>query len=234
MIRTPKRQRTSKKQASRAVIPRSRVRGLTVPRGIGRPTSGFPKLFTIKHVYSSSPVSGALTASTISTFQFSCNNLTLPTTAGGGHQPLYFDQVAALYDQYTVLSSKITWRVACASPFSAATSPHFAAVAYIEDDATPVNTFPAAVEQASATGSRIVSGGAPYTTITQRWDARQSFGGNAMDNPDLRGNSSTGPAELQNYTLVLLAPSATTAIYTYFAEIEYTAVWLELTNIASS
>ena len=39
-------------------------------------------------------------------FQFSCNSLYSPNASYAGTQPLYFDQVMAIYDHYTVVSSK--------------------------------------------------------------------------------------------------------------------------------
>jgi len=40
-----------------------------------------------------------------------CNNVYDPDATGGGHQPRHFDLLAEVYDNYTVVSSKITAKI---------------------------------------------------------------------------------------------------------------------------
>jgi len=221
---------------SRAVVPSSRARTTTVPRGVGNFTSGFPKQLHMIHKYTAMFSSNNIAAGGYATSLYSCNNMTKPDVLAPGHQPMYFDQLTALYDQYTVLKSSVVWTVACDSNTVVGTSAGvLQCVAYIEDDATVTPTnFEAFAEQPSATRNCLATKAGENAIMRQTWDARKQFGGDTMDNSDLRGNSVTGPAETQNFVLIASAPSTLSTVYVATCTITYHAVWTELKNIANS
>jgi len=68
----------------------------------------FPPRFKKNLVYSEVALSQASTAGSSASYFFSANGLFDPNITGGGHQPMGFDQMMLMYEQYTVLSSKIT------------------------------------------------------------------------------------------------------------------------------
>lgn len=79
--------------------------GLSIPRQ--RMTAGFPETLTTTLRYSdvyTLSTSGTAPVGNI----FRMNSVFDPDFTGTGHQPLYFDQFAAVYSRYSVLGSKIT------------------------------------------------------------------------------------------------------------------------------
>ena len=57
--------------------------------------------------YCTTKLSTDTSPATFVRYLFRTNSLYDPDNATGGHQPMYFDQLGALYDRYSVLSSKI-------------------------------------------------------------------------------------------------------------------------------
>lgn len=78
-----------------------------MPYSIARnPTYGFPNELVVRLRYSDIIVMTS-TAGSLAKYVFRCNSIVDPDFTGAGHQPMYFDQFAALYANYTVLGSKI-------------------------------------------------------------------------------------------------------------------------------
>lgn len=148
-----------------------------------------------------------------------------PDITGVGHQPLYFDNMTALYRHYTVLSSRIkVWAQSNTQGCQMAI--------YIDDDTTPILTPTQIMEQPSAV-SRMIPHGGDVAVLTKAWNARQAFGGNTMDNDELQGSSSANPFEQQTFVTCFTSLAANATI-TYYVEIEYTAVWDELVAATGS
>ena len=66
---------------------------------------GFPKTLKFIHKYCDN-VSVSGSAGIPFKYQFSCNGLYDPNITGTGHQPMYFDQVTPIYNQYRVIGAK--------------------------------------------------------------------------------------------------------------------------------
>ena len=79
-----------------------------VPRPLVQYKTGFPKQLAITHKYSQE---GRLTYigpnANVQYYAFGVNCLYDPYLALGGGQPLYFDQLSAIYNHYTVMRSRI-------------------------------------------------------------------------------------------------------------------------------
>lgn len=215
------------KNASAAAPKRS-----SIYRSLGNATNGFPKMLTMTHRYQDfTSFSGG--AGVTNKQLVCCNGLYDPNITGTGHQPMYFDQVSALYNHYTVTSSRIRATLTFGSTTLGATNVFGI---YIEDDAsvTP-SSIQDFTEQSSAV-SKI--GNTVYNeplTVYLSWDAKKAFGGSTLSDPNLQGTVSSNPAEMQNYCIFVgdVAGALQTSVYiTYF--VEYTAVWQELKAIASS
>ena len=103
MGRSKGRSRSIKRAATVTFEPR-RKRS-TVPRGV---TSAFPKKRLVRHRYVENvqlPAAGG--AGQLRQYVFACNNMFDPNVTGTGHQPLYRDEMAAMYKYYTVIASYI-------------------------------------------------------------------------------------------------------------------------------
>jgi len=209
---------------------KSRKSKFGVPRYISPTRTGFPKQLRLKHRYVESIV---LTTGTglLGTYQFSVNGLYDPNITGTGHQPMYFDQLAAIYNHYTVVKSKIS--VKCTSGVSGVQL----IGCYIEDDTTITPTSAQAAAEQSSAVSRILSpaGVEGALQFSKAWNAVQAFGPNPLANDNLQGTSGANPTEQQYFTVFtqdVAAASIVTVAFT--AVIEYETIWDELKNLNSS
>lgn len=214
--------RTSKKARSRFGIPRS----LRLPTN-----SGFPKQLKIRHRYHTTVTSTSV-AGAPAVYLFSCNGLFDPDISSTGHQPMYFDQVAALYNHYNVISSKITVKFA---PGSATVN---VIGIYIEDDTTVTPTSADAMcEQPSGVSSLLLAGAGPseVVTLTKKWSAQSAFGASPLQNDNLQGSSGANPSEQQYFTIFQADSQLTNASTVIFSVmLEYDAIWDELKNLTQS
>jgi len=193
------------------------------------PSFGFPTKLQVKHKYvDSNGLNGALGALAVQ--QFRANGMYDPDYTSTGHQPMYFDQLAAVYDHFTVLKSYLKLTVHTLS----GTSGQLVSV-YLNDDTTVTpGTKEARIEQSSAKDVTLTAYGGPQT-IYLGFDAYKTFGGSILGNDNLQGSASADPTEQTLFTITAAAidPSQTTSVW-YTAEIVYTAVWDELKDITSS
>jgi hypothetical protein len=194
---------------------------------ISRYPTGFPKRMIVTHKYVE-VVQLAATAGLPATYIFSANGMYDPNITGTGHQPMYFDNLCAIYDHYTVFRSRIKYQVVSQA--------HFRCAAYIDDDPTVVTDPTAAAEQPS--GAKFAL--SPYSTTTPyktqlSWKAADYFGGDVWDNDALSGTNAANPVE-QSYFVIQLqeAAGAGTVNASVAVEIEYEAGWDELKTQAAN
>lgn len=166
------------------------------------------------------------------TYVFSCNGLYDPNITGTGHQPLYFDQYMALYRHYTVMKSKI--KVTPLSSDEAAPGKPYELCIFIDDDATLPGSA-AWREQVSAT-TKVVSTFDQVgqgSSVVKYWNAQITYGGNVVDNDELRGDVGSNPTE-QSYYVVNAVSATPLSTQTFLVELEYTVVWHEHVSVAAS
>lgn len=191
---------------------------------------GFPKTMTMTHKYHEQitvvGASGGLTY-----FTFSCNGMFDPNITTTGHQPMYFDQCAAVYDHYTVIGSKIRIKVI---PFNSV-QPAFRCVLYTDDNATSFSSISGIAEQTS--GKIIIVPAAannPYV-FNSKFSTKKAFPGSILANTDLYGTAAANPLEQEYYTFALQACDTTSSVSCYLDyEIEYIAVWKEIKEVGQS
>lgn len=161
-------------------------------------------------------------------YVFSANGMYDPNLTGVGHQPMYFDQLAAIYNHYTVQTSKITATVVR----SGVGGHDVQAVIILDDDgnasATSYNTL------AERTGAVSWSCAPPDSLAgrTKYYNAQRVFGGNGVDNTLLRGSDSANPSEMSTYIIAVSGPSTSTVNVT--VHIEYDVIWSELKSLSGS
>lgn len=191
---------------------------------------GFPKKMTITHKYFDSFNMTNVGGGTTNYF-FSCNSLFDPNFTGAGHQPLYFDQMAAIYNHYTVIGSKI--RVTIGAP--TATNTNEIVVLWINDDTSVTPSLTALVEQSSANYTILNFANVDTHTLTKKWSAKKTFGGSVLGNDNLQGTVSSSPTE-QSFFQISIFPQdlLSSQAFNVQAHIEYIAVWEELKDIAGS
>jgi len=164
-------------------------------------------------------------------YQVKCNSLYDPNSTGTGHQPQGFDQLMGLYDHYTVLKSKITFRLR--SPVT--TSALVYQGLYIDDDTSAtLASFSTACERPHAqfSGGNVAVEQLP--PLSRSWDAVATFGPGTQADPNLQGTATSDPAELSYYTYVYteVGVQSITMYLEFF--VEYDAIFDELTSLATS
>lgn len=236
MARGMKKTPRSYKSTKKVIAPRgtARARGKWAIRDSGTKLGlsiGFPKTLKFKHKYVEQFL--LTDASTIQNYQFSCNGMYDPNITGTGHQPMYFDQLGALYDHYTVIGSKIKYRVV---PSGTAIQNPYKIITWINDDTTSTGDATSFSENKFAK-TRLCTGGVNPSQIilTNKWSAKKFFGGSVMANDELKGTTSANPAEQSYFQISFRTLDGTSTVSVYvLVEIEYVAIWKELKELASS
>lgn len=172
----------------------------------------------------------ASTTGSLNLTNWCANGMYDPNLTGTGHQPMYFDQMTALYDHYVVIGSKIKIIV----------PPNGYNMVFgimLNDDTTTIPTsFDGMAEQTQANYKVCNAVNTTPSVFTYKWSAKKIFGGAILNNTLLQGTAATNPAEQSVYTLWAqpLNKADTTGTYTSMLEIEYIAIWTELKYIAQS
>lgn len=194
------------------------------------PRFGFPLQKWMRHRYVNYfAVTGTSALQQVGYF---ANGMYQPSTAGATHQPMYFDNMTAIYDHYTVMKSKCVWKIvarASNTADQAATQGYWPTIicAHVDDDSTPPATILACTEQSTATHKLLTDAEGSQTVITKYWDGKKYFGGNLRDNDNLQGTTGANPTEVSTYFLSFLSSGGSNA-YLVTVEIEYEAMWDEL------
>lgn len=196
-------------------------------KSLGTPSWGFPNRLFIKHKYAELFTLTSTTGS-LATYQFSCNGMFDPNITGTGHQPMYFDELGAIYDHYTVVKSVAKFTITYGSTVNSG-----AITLTIDDDVAISSNANFAAEQGTAIQKFIGAQDGSPTVLTKTWTAKQ-FGPQALDNDNLQGTTSANPVEQSYYTLYFTALNLQTAVVNVGVEIIYHAVWDELRTNAGS
>jgi hypothetical protein len=196
---------------------------------------GFPKQMTMTHKYVETVQMNVGAATGVGSYLFSCNGMYDPNVTSTGHQPMYFDQMSALYDHYVVIGS--VCKVKFIPGTAVASNTPMRLVGFINDN----NTFASSsnintLEEASLAKKLTTSpnNNRPLS-MTLKWSAKKFFGGSIMANTELQGTAAANPTEQSYFALAALAVDGVSPIDMYVeVEIKYIAVWKELIDIGGS
>jgi len=154
---------------------------------------------------------------------FYTNGMYDPEVAAGGHQPLYFDQLSALYDHYVVQSCKIEVE------FSGKTNePVCVGVALDDDGSLAYTNLGALCEQPGTTFKNLTN--SDTVKFTRWWNLKTAFGAGSDVASQYRGTPSANPTETQAFA-IFARPIDVTASATYVpytVTLTYNATWKEL------
>lgn len=196
-----------------------------VPRPLTQYKTGFPKQLAITHKYTGShQLSWTSPNANVEYFPYGVNCLYDPYLFAGGAQPLYFDQLAAIYNHYTVMKARI--RATIVPNRNEA----FVGGIYIDDDSSPAVTALDVVNQQPSAVYKVSQRDAEVLTVYKSWDCKSVFGPNPMDNDRLQGDVATNPAEFQSF-IVYARPVLTvtpTTVFDVYITLEFDTVWNEL------
>lgn len=193
---------------------------------------GFPKKLCMTHKYVD-VVSLTSTTGVLGKYLFSCNSMYDPNWTGGGHQPMYRDQCAALYQHYNVIGSRAKFKI-----LNGATNTGLIALScYINDDTTVTpSDISTVTEQSSATPMKLIAyNSSDPVYLTRSWSAKKTFGKGVLANNSIGAGIGSNPTEQSFYTLCLQCMDGLSTVSVYFeVEIEFICVWTELIDVASS
>jgi len=225
-----KRTKTSSSKSKAIVKSKFRVnRGPTILPFYDSLGAGPPNMVKVKLRYVENIGMNAGAAGT-ATQVMRANDMFDPNYSGTGHQPLYFDQIMALYTHFVVLSSKIKVTI---NPSTAST--FIQASIILDDDASGSASN---VTLAESKGAKIKM--FPYApTETNRilyhnYSTYKVFGQNPIDNSVLRGSASAGPSEQQYYVVTIFDINGSAISNMVNIEVEYEAVCFELKTVTGS
>lgn len=213
----------SAKRRSRSIVPRS-------PASISVGKQLLPPKLNNTMTYVAT-VSVTCDGSGFGKLLFRANGMYDPEYAIGGHQPLGYDQLSAIYDHWYVKSSKFTLHPAYASadvPLQIA--------CYVDDDTTTATTFDSAAERPGASFmATFIGDGAVLPKMYQSYNTKRWYGRYSEGNPDLKGQTSTDPAE-EVYFVMCVSGAAlfATGVFSAIVKIEYDVEWSEIKTFAQS
>lgn len=175
-------------------------------------------------------VNRSFTAGVASAYLFSCNGLYDPNITGTGHQPLYFDQMMALYNHYQVTKSRIKVTFV---PSASVTGPILCGL-MVDDDTSQTNTLNTSIgERPGARQSMYQKDTHPSIVLYTSWDSK-TLATNVDDNPNVQGSASANPAEQSYFVLETADLGGSNASMYMYVQIEYDVLWNELKDIATS
>nr|WPR18725.1 MAG: capsid protein [Chemarfal virus 270] len=155
---------------------------------------------------------------------FAANGIFDPDITGVGHQPLWRDNYANIYDQYTVLGSKLT---AVYAPETVAKNVLCGIVG--DDDSTISTNVEYLMEANNSVSCLCGAVGAPPVALTQTFEPLKMFGTDTKDDGFSATSIAANPSELWCYGVWAAAADATsTIVVDVKIEIEYTVKFSEL------
>lgn len=224
----------NKKVTKKKTLKKKRVmrKKAVIPRTMVSLGAGFPKKIQATHTYAKN-LTLSSTLGVPTTYTFSCNGMYDPdNTAILGNQPMFFDQLSAIYQHYCVIGSKVTLKIIPAY----ANQPAFGFAVYLNDDVTVSPTSLEGIrEQTSGSIVYIPGGSDVMRTITKNWSASKTFGKAVLANTDLQGTITTNPNEQTHYSFFVQPLDFATSLTVYVqVTIQYIAVWKEMRDIERS
>lgn len=167
----------------------------------------------------------------LASFSFGANGPYDPQTAIGGHQPLGFDQIGALYDHWYVTGARFSLQ-----PSYCSVDVPMQIACYVDDDTSYAGSFSSAAERPDARSMAVFVGdGATLPTLRLSYNSKKIFGAMSAGNPNLLGTNASNPAEMAYFAVVAEGGALLgAATATFLIKIEYDIEWTELSTFATS
>jgi len=195
------------------------------------PGFGFPSQLAMKHKYVDEfTLTSAL--GVMANYRFRASGMFDPNHTAAGHQPSYFDTMMSVYDHWVVTQAIISL---VAIPTSALASPTAFGIAINDDTTTVPASFVAYEESSSTKVNYLPIQDASVRRLTLKYDPREIFPGDPLDNRGLWGGIASDPGEETIFNVFLQAvDQVSTAACFIVAKITYTCVWFELKDLTIS
>lgn len=163
----------------------------------------FPRSAVVKHKYCCRGFLAPTATAGTKTVLFRANSLFDPEYATGAtqHQPLLFDQMAALYDHYSVTSATISITFWSAAVNSTATMDDFAVSLQLKDDPTSPMSAYTVREQPNVATTTLIAPQRKHT-LKKHFSAKKFFGKTVVvGESEFVGSVASNPTELAYFIL---------------------------------
>lgn len=196
--------------------------------GLSSRVFGFPNSIITKLKYCDVQILTSTTGA-VARQDYRANSIFDPDFTNTGHQPMWRDNYAAIYDQYVVIGSKITVQF---THVSAATTGVMVVGIHTDDDSSGSSNLTTMMElnntvwrQIGPTGSRSDS-----CTLVGTFEPLEMFGVDAKDDGSSATAVGSTPSEEIYYQIFAANAPTNTSICEIAVEIEYTVKFSELTT----
>lgn len=203
--------------------------GLSLPSNSPLPKKLKSRLTYCEKGVSVNPGAGGIAGD----YVFSLNNLYDPNVTGTGHQPLGFDQLAALYRYFVVTKAR-----AFITFYNVDTSNEALCVASVSTSSTSITDITNAIENGRSSYQMVSKAGDSRAIVDMKLavDIGRELGPkDPIDNPQLWGTSAGGPTT-GLFLHTSAAPNSTndSSLTGISVVIEYDAIFFEPLTVASS
>jgi len=204
-----------------------------VPKEVVRFTPnvfGFPKTLQTKLRYSD-VFTITSSAGAVGKQMYRWNSLFDPDLTNIGHQPLYRDTYATLYDQYAVVKAKATIRI-----LTADTTAALAVGCVTDDDGTTSSSVNTLTEMSTGMSDIItpLAGSHSYTVFTPTWSAHQDLNINPYTSETYKTPNTSDPTEVSTLLIWAATVGGASATITMQIVLEQEVVFSELTTPTGS
>lgn len=216
----------------------TRPTGRTANADLAFRTPLFPPRFTKRLIYCETGLTISATAPLANTYFFTANGMFDPNITGTGHQPMGFDEMMLMYEQYTVVSSKISVHLINASGAGLTC----AAGVYLSPDTTQITVPSRLLENGYLKWDLLAPIGVLGYLKTMNLDcdmssyfARNKSKRELVDDVNLFGTSAANPTEQVYFGIVLFDPTGLSNTVLYFVvTVEYEAIFWEPKKLTQS
>lgn len=232
MNQTKRSNRSSPSQNWKQKLDALRRREYDVPAiGMGTDLAfGFPDRIITKVRYHDI-VTLSSTAGAVGKWLFRANSTFDPDFTGTGHQPLYRDNLAAIYDHYSVLECVVKGKLCNTS----ATAP-FTIGVVIDDDSSTGTTLTTLCEQNHSKHTFLppLAGSLSSHTFNVKWDPVTFLGIDPFVTEGYKTPVGSNPGEESYITFFAASVDGSTSSIVLDITMEYTVLWTELTSPTQS
>lgn len=193
------------------------------------PVFGFPdRLMTRLRYHTTGSIQS--TSGVINSYVFRWNSTFDPDATSGGHQPMYRDTFAAVYDHYSVIRARAQVR------YVNGTTDLFICGVLTDDDTSGPSSVDACCEQSHGYHALLspVSGSRSSVKFIASWDCRKVLGIDPFTSEQYKTGVGSNPAEESDLILWAADSSGNTGTLTFDVELEYDVLWTELATPTTS
>jgi hypothetical protein len=172
------------------------------------------------------------TAGALGTYIYRWNSLFDPNQTGTGHQPLYFDTLAGVYDQYAVISAKAM--ITFTNP---STTVATLCGVVTDDDTSTSATFQTLMEQNHGQSMLVtpLSGSLSEWTVKPTWDCASVLGIDPFASETYKTAVGSNPTEVSTLAFwAIPSDGASTIILPTRIQLEFEVLFTELTTPTQS